>query len=214
VPSFNWRAAAAKFWNKTVGRVVPRLRVGREAERIAGLSPVGEWANSVYTGEMPMDVWQQTMRQEIKTRYIQQYMAGRGGMGPMTQADWGSIGGQVADQYRYLDGFAREIAEGKLSEAQIAQRSEMYMNSSREAFERGQKRAAEAAGLKEVIWIKTAKESCEDCIALANLGWQKAEPWPFKVGGVNAICGSGATRCLTNCRCFLEYRKGSTKSSA
>jgi len=214
VPSFNWRAAAAKFWNKTIGRVVPRLRVGREAERIAGLSPVGEWANSVYTGEMPVDVWQQTMRQEIKTRYIQQYMAGRGGMGPMTQADWGSIGGQVADQYRYLDGFAREIAEGKLSEAQIAQRSEMYMNSSREAFERGQKRAAEAAGLKEVIWIKTAKESCEDCIALANLGWQKAEPWPFKVGGVNAICGSGATRCLTNCRCFLEYRKGSTKSSA
>jgi len=214
VPSFNWRARAAKFWNKTVGRVIPRLRVGREAERIAGLSPVGEWANSVYTGELDIGAWQATMRQEIKARYIQQYLAGRGGVGPMTQADYGSIGGMIADQYRYLDGFAREIAEGKLSEAQIAQRSEMYMNSSREAFERGQKRAAEAAGLKEVLWIKTAKESCEDCIALSNLGWQKAEPWPFKVGGVNAICGSGATRCLTNCRCFLDWRTGSTKSSA
>ena len=113
----------------------------------------------------------------------------------------------LADQYRYLDGFAAEIAEGKLSEAQIARRSEMYMNSSREAYERGQKRAMEIAGLQEVIWIKTAKESCPDCIELSRLGWQKAEPWPFRVGGVNALPGSGATQCLTNCRCYLDWRK-------
>jgi hypothetical protein len=30
--------------------------------------------------------------------------------------DWGSIGGMVADQYRYLDKFAQQIADGKLSE--------------------------------------------------------------------------------------------------
>ena len=207
MPKFDWRAAAGKFWNKTVGRIVPRLRVGREAERVASLTPTAEWANSVFVGEMPLDVWQQTMRQELKTRYIQQYLAGRGGIGPMTQADYGSIGGMLADQYRYLDGFAREIAEGKLSEAQIAQRSEMYFNSSREAFERGQKRAAEVAGLREVLWIKTAQESCPDCIALSQLGWQRAEPWPFKVGGQMAIPGSGATQCLTNCRCYLDYLK-------
>ena len=115
--NFDWRAAAARFWNKTVGRLVPRLRVGREAERIAGLSPTAEWANSVFSGELPIDAWQASMRQELKTRYIQQYLAGRGGVGPMTQVDYGSIGGMLADQYRYLDGFAAEIAEGKLSEA-------------------------------------------------------------------------------------------------
>ena len=208
MPRFNWRQRAAQFWNKTVGRLVPRLRVGREAERVASLSPVGSWANQVFSGELPVDAWQAAMRQEIKTRYLQQYLAGRGGVGPMTQADYGSIGGMIADQYRYLDGFAREVAEGQLSEAQIARRSEMYLNSSREAFERAQRRAAEVAGLDEVLWVKTAAESCEDCIALNALGWQRAEPWPFRVGGVHAIPGSGATQCLTNCRCYLEWQKG------
>ena len=208
MPRFNWRQRAAQFWNRTVGRVVPRLRIGREAERVVSLSPISDWAHRAFTGDLPVDAWQAAMRQEIKTRYIQQYLAGRGGVGPMTQADYGSIGGMIADQYRYLDGFARDVAEGKLSEAQIARRSEMYLNSSREAFERAQRRAAEAAGLAEVLWIRTAAESCPDCIALSNLGWQKAEPWPFRVGGVQAIPGSGATACLTGCRCFLEWRKG------
>jgi hypothetical protein len=207
VAKFNWRQRAAKFWNKTVGRVVPRLRVGQEAERIVSLSPVGEWANSVLTGELPIDAWQTTMRQEIKTRYIQRYLAGRGGVGPMTQVDYGSIGGMLADQYRYLDGFARDIAEGKLSEAQIARRSEMYFNSSREAYERGQKRANEIAGLNEVLWVNMPGEICPDCQDLARLGWQKAEPWPFKVGGQFAYPGSGATACLTNCRCLIDWRK-------
>lgn len=205
--SFNWKERLAKFWNKTVGRVVPRLQVGQEAERVAALSPTADWANQVASGELPVDAWQTQMRQEIKTRYIQQYLACRGGTGVMTQVDYGSIGGMLADQYRYLDGFAAEIAEGNLSEAQIAQRSEMYLNSSREACERGQKRAMEVAGIQYVHWVTTAAESCPDCLALARLGWQKADPWPFRVGGVLAYPGSGATQCLTNCRCHTDWRK-------
>jgi len=208
VPKFNWRQRAGDFWNKTVGRIVPRFRVGREAERVVSLSPTAGWANQVFSGELPIDAWQVTMRQELKTRYIQQYLAGRGGVGPMTQVDYGSIGGMLADQYRYLDGFAADIAEGKLSETQIARRSEMYFNSSREAYERGQKRAMEVAGLKEVIWINTPGEICPDCLDLARLGWQKADPWPFRVGGQMAYPGSGATQCLTNCRCLTDWRKG------
>ena len=208
MPKFNWRAILGNFWNKTGGRLVSRLRVGREASRIVATSPTGDWANQVASGELDVGSWQSMMRKEIKTRYIQQYLAGRGGVGPMTQADYGSIGGMIADQYRYLDRFASEIAEGKLSEAQIAQRSEMYLNSSREAYERGQKRAMEIAGLKQVAWINTPGEICPDCLELADLGWQKADPWPFRVGGSMAYPGSGATVCLTNCRCHLDWRKG------
>lgn len=207
---FDWRARVADFWNKTVGRVVPRLAVRQGVEVVVSTSPTVAWANSVYSGELEIGAWQTAMRQEIKTRYIQQYLAGRGGVGPMTQADYGSIGGMIADQYRYLDGFAADVAEGKLSEAQIATRSEMYMNSSREGFERGQKRAMEIAGLKEAIWLNTPGEICPDCLALASLGWQKADPWPFKVGGQFAYPGSGATVCLTNCRCMTDWRKGTT----
>ena len=61
-------------------------------------------------------LWQTSMRSEIKQAYIDQYLAGKGGIERMTQADWGSIGGMTAEQYRHLDKFADEVAGGKLSE--------------------------------------------------------------------------------------------------
>ncbi|HUV53545.1 MAG TPA: DUF559 domain-containing protein [Dehalococcoidia bacterium] len=42
----------------------------------------------------------------------------------------------IAEQYKHLDGFAAEIAAGELSEKMIASRSEMYILSAREAFNR------------------------------------------------------------------------------
>jgi len=80
--------------------------------------------------------WQQDMRDRVKAEYIRQYELGKGGRSNMTAQDWGSVGGMIADQYRYLDDFAEEIAAGKLSSAQIAMRSQMYILSAREAYER------------------------------------------------------------------------------
>lgn len=85
--------------------------------------------------------WEILMREEIKDEYIMQYLEGRGGVSQMTPQDWGSIGGMLADQYRFLSPFAQEITAGQLSEAQIAQRSRMYINSAREAASRANARA-------------------------------------------------------------------------
>ena len=63
--------------------------------------------------------WQQLMRQEIKDEYIRQYILGKGGLAQMTQADWGSIGGMLKEQYVHLDNFAAEIAAGNLSEVEF-----------------------------------------------------------------------------------------------
>jgi hypothetical protein len=79
------------------------------------------------------------MRDEIKYAYIREYVLGRGGLGQMTAEDWGSIGGMVADQYRYLGPFSEEITN--LSEGQIAARAAMYIRSSREGYERAKVRA-------------------------------------------------------------------------
>lgn len=127
----------------------------------------------------------------------------------MTPADWGSTGGIIADQYRYLGGFAREVAAGTLTEAQVAARSRMYINSGREAFERAKGRTEEEAD--EAAWTLTPAEHCPDCLDLAALGWQPREPWPFAVRGATAIPGSGATQCKTNCKCVIDYRVGEEK---
>lgn len=144
-------------------------------------------------------------QQELKEEYIRQYVLGRGGLGQMAQADWGRLGSMLKEQYKYLNGFEQAIADGTLSEAQIAARGRMYTNSAREAFEKARSRVAEKAGQDEILWVvDTSKENCEDCLANQAMGWQLVEDNPY--GG--CVPGSGCTQCLTNCGCSLQYRKG------
>jgi len=194
--SFKWVAKAARFRDNKTGRFVAKATIQKWSGQSIDAMPslAAEFAKGATVGE-----WQTAMRENIKREYIRQYLEGRGGRARMTQVDWGSIGGSVADQYRYLDGFASEIADGKLSDKQIEARSKMYFNSAREARERAAKRAAEEAALDEAQWVYDPRaEHCRDCVGLAALGWQKVKPWPFKVGGRNVYPGSGGTICLTS----------------
>jgi len=157
-------------------------------------------AGALTEHDITLGQWERNMREQIKEEYIRQYLLGRGGRDLMTPVDWGSIGGMCADQYRYLDGFAAEIATGELSEKQIAARSAMYLHSAREAFERARDRAQ--PDVTEIQWNTTAAESCVDCVAYADMGWQPIADDPY--GG--NLPGSGGTRCLVNCRCFTTRR--------
>jgi len=95
-------------------------------------------AVDLFDGNINIQQWTLQFRDELKRTYINQYMSGRGGVNNMTQADWGSIGGQLRNQYRYMNDFAAQIARGDLSAAQIEARMKLYFNSSTQAYERGQ----------------------------------------------------------------------------
>lgn len=204
---WQWDPRSARYRNLDTGRFVSQKQVAEWAALSIEASPVIRWADQLASERLSVGAWQAQMRAEIKAEYIRQYLAGRGGLEQMTPRDWGSIGGMLAEQYKYLDGFAAEIASGNLSAGQVAQRSTMYVNSGREAFERARERSAADAGMGRVRWSLNNAEHCEDCVALSQMGWQRVEPWPFAVGGEQARPGSGATRCKTNCRCNLEWKK-------
>ncbi len=150
--------------------------------------------------------WREAMRQEIKQAYIKSYLEGRGGREQMSQADWGSVGGMLREQYRFLDEFVDQL-DG-LSEAQIRARSQMYMESSREGYERANQRVQEALGMDEEIWVVGVADHCVDCVAFASLGWQKIEDDAY--GG--ATPGSGGTACLTNCHCHKSFRQSTERA--
>ncbi len=198
---FEWDPRSARFRNLRTGRYVSVREVRRAIEAVLDASPVEGWAEPVADGSMSVGAWHQGMRDEIKRNYLQLYLAGRGGTGMMTARDYGSVGGMIREQYRYLDAFAQEIADGKLSAGQIAMRSAMYINSAREAFERAQRRAVEKTKMDEVRWAEDSSpevEHCEDCVALAGRGWLPVKPWPFRSGRRDIYPGSGDTICLTN----------------
>lgn len=138
-----WLTGIAEWFSTTLDRVLGRKEVQAVSEtRTETASPeVDLLAAALASGQLDVGAWEASMREAIKAEYIQQYLLGRGGLQNMTQVDWGSCGGMIADQFRYLDGFAAEIAAGNLSEAQIAMRARMYINSANEAYWRATQRA-------------------------------------------------------------------------
>lgn len=98
-------------------------------------------------GDVTLGAWQRGMRNQIKDEYVRQYLLGRGGRDQMTPRDWGLIGAMVKEQYHYLDRMTLEAMDGMVSARQLAARSQMYVNSAREALERAK---AETRGIPEL----------------------------------------------------------------
>ena len=133
-------------YRDVLGRFVAHEQVIAWAYSYASTSGsvVASLGSQVATGLLRVGDWQGVMRDEVKRQFINQYIAGRGGLSQMTQRDWGALGRMLKEQYHHLDGFAADIAAGKLSEAQIRARAQMYIDAGHLAFERGR---AEAFGM-------------------------------------------------------------------
>lgn len=191
------------------GRIVSYAAVREQVDAMIAASEDVQltMAQMVSEGAISPTGWRDALRQELKDNYITQYATGRGGRQQMGPRDWGSIGGMLKEQYGYLEGFYAQVAAGELSEGQIYARSRMYVNSSREAYERGLSRAAVDRPYNEHRWDLGNAEHCEDCVALASLGWISIdEPFVSPSTGEETLPGMGDTICLTNCQCHVEYR--------
>jgi len=197
-----WLPDLQRYRDTATGRFVssPEVRDWGQTSMNDSADHARGMAGALAERDISLGQWERNMRDQIKEEYIKQYLLGRGGRDLMTAEDWGSIGGSLTEQYSWLNKFSAQIATGELSEKQIAARSEMYLRSAREAFERGRGRAQ--PDVTEVRWNITAAESCVDCIAYDDMGWQPITDDVFD----GNLPGSGGTRCLTNCHCFTTRR--------
>ena len=143
MPEWVWLDSSHRYHDLTSGRFVSaeQVRDWSHAAADASGDAATEFARMLDGGQLTLGDWQTVMREEIKDAYVEQYLLGIGGLDNMTQQTWGSVGGMLAEQYHYLDGFAREIATGRLTEGQIARRARMYTNSAVEARSRAHARA-------------------------------------------------------------------------
>jgi hypothetical protein len=177
------------------GRAVPVSRVTRlRNDFIAGRQPGAvELARQLAAGEASVAQWEREVRALVKRVYIAEYALGAGGRDMMTRRDHGRIGGLLANQYRFLRGFAEAVADGALSERQIADRTTLYLESATQAYERA--RAAGYDGLSlpaysadgsmscrcrcawridelpdrwECTWLVLPGDSCDVCLGYAN----------------------------------------------
>lgn len=195
-----WDAGTARYRAEN-GRFVDRdtvLDLTRQSLAATG-DIAGGLATRVSAGTLPSADWAAVLWQEIKDEHIRQYLAGRGGVAAMTQVDWGSVGGSLSDQRRYFQAFVTQVAAGDMSEGEIRRRSQMYINSARESYERGYRRAIDASeAYGRERWVLGPTENCSGCKALAARGW-------VEIGELGTVPCAGATECKTNCQCGIEY---------
>ena len=161
---------------------------------------VADLARLLAEGKLSLEDWHRLMQDEVKDKYIALFLLGLGGVALLRAEDIALLVELLGEQFEYLARFASETSG--LSEDRIRARALMYIKSADVAFWNGISRAATAAGMDEVKWTMRPAEHCPDCVAFANMGWQKIRNNPYN----GAVPKSGATRCLFNCACLLDFR--------
>lgn len=155
-----------------------------------------ELCEKLFDGALRLSEWETKAATLIRTTSIWQYSIGSGGIGRLTQKDYGIVGAQLRREYLYLRRFTYQIQQGELTKAQIRSRLGLYFEKTYTLYERGRMESHKAAGYQWEKRITTAKESCADCLYWESIG----------VVAIGTLPTPGnQSSCLSNCRCTLRF---------
>lgn len=199
---YTWDTATSRYRNGK-GKFTSPKQVKELAQALIDGSSnhAQSLADQYNSGKLKAKEFGDLLKGELKKESIRQYTLARGGVERMEPKDWGSIGGSLSEQHKYLAGFIDDI--DNLSELEVSARTNMYINSTRESYGRGQAVAAEESEYTQEKWTLgdggKSGENCPGCVELADMGW-------VDIGELDTVPGAGDTECLTECTCTLEYR--------
>lgn len=168
-----WDTSSRRYRNTETGRWISHSKVADLRNDFATKQRV--WADTAAAalgrGDWTVRRWELEIRERLKKVYLTEYMLGRGGKNAMTQADYGRVGAMLKEQYDYLRAFAVDVQAGTMSEAQIAARTQLYHESSIQAFERG--KAAAYGG--DLLLPAYPADGRTECRARCKCRWQIRE---------------------------------------
>ncbi|MBD2771148.1 hypothetical protein [Iningainema tapete] len=174
---------------KVVGEEVNRLEV-----RLKG------HARLLNQGKIDIAEFQTRIAQSLKESHLRNAAVGAGGVEQFTPTHYGKVGAELKKQYQFLDGFGKDLADGKLSEKQILSRAAMYAASSRTSFFEAEFTSRGKYGFLAKRLLDPQSRHCDSCISLQRLEWTPIHR--LTPPGVNCQCGG-------RCRCRLVYQKRS-----
>lgn len=141
--------------------------------------------------------WVIRMRDELKNgiRGVTQLANG----GKLTASQIGQMANVVKAQYGYLNAFSLAIENGSvLLGSGLVARAQMYAEGLWAHYQNAVVLRERKAGAKEARLVRGGgkRESCEECIADAAMGWVDADK----------LAPIGSRKCVSRCRCRIETR--------
>jgi len=189
--SGRYRGANGRFLSQ---RAVEALVDGRINKLAAALR---RYTDMLSRGDITLDQWQSSVREALKLTHVQAAIIGNGGKDTMVQADWGRIGQRLRVEYAYLQGFARDLLDGRVSPAMALARISLYAQAVRGSYWEGAtiRQGKQGYSLMRRILDSQAKH-CQDCLDYAARGVVPMGSLPLP--GQRCACRS-------NCRCSVKY---------
>jgi hypothetical protein len=150
-------------------------------------------------GSITLDQWQGSMREAIKAAHIQATIIGNGGRESMGSAEYGRIGQRLRQEYAYLQQFASDLLEQRVSAPMALARASLYANSVRGSFWEGQsiRQEKQGYGLMQRV-LDPGAQHCQDCLDYAARGI-------VPIGSV-PLPGQRCA-CRARCRCFVRFSR-------
>lgn len=209
MPSYTWvsiqtrRGEQHRYRDDTTGRYLPARAVRADLDRFvdrAGRESARALTEQLRDGRIALPEWQTAMARAVKNINYAAVAAASGGVENMTAVERGRAGALIREQYKYLRGFAADIASGKQPlDGRAMRRAEMYMQAGRGTYYEQKRAGAAEANPGRVMMVRSRRyegDSCEDCINLDGR-------W-FPLGDA-AYIPVGERQCNKSCRCDEEY---------
>ncbi len=195
---FTWNPKVQRY-QLASGRFVKATAVKRATMQVIRQSQaeMRSLTQQLNRGELTIENWRARFASELKNVHVSNAMAGAGGMGNMTQSDYGRVGQELRFQYQRLNGFAAKLKAGELSEAQAEARAEMYVASGNKTFEAARRAKASEVFTEERNVLGATDKHCEGCLAETARGWVP----------IGMLMPPGERNCMALCKCRYAFRK-------
>jgi hypothetical protein len=157
-------------------------------------------------GNITLDQWEASVREAIKGAHIQAAIVGYGGKDQMGSGEYGRIGQRLRSEYAYLQGFALDLLEQRVSAPMAAARIGLYAQSVRGSYWQGTelRKQQQGYGLMRRI-LDPQAQHCQDCIDHAARGIAPIGSLPMP----GQRCA-----CRARCKCRVEYLRQQAPAAA
>ena len=137
-----WNQETKRYRNTETGETLTENKQVELRDRLINLwmervRLLAEWLS---IGQLTIQEWTLSMRRETMSVFSDEYMMALGGWNSMYAEDFINLAAMVFNQFGYLQDFAEVVRQGELSKAQIGARSELYIASATQSFEKGRAR--------------------------------------------------------------------------
>ena len=189
--SGRYRDAKGRFLSKeAVGKIVDG-RIGKLETQLK------QFTRMLGDGSITLDQWQGSVRESLKAAHIQAATIGYGGRSGMGSAEYGRIGQRLRGEYAYLQGFVRDLIDGRISAPMAVARIGLYAQSVRGSYWQGTEMKEQQRGFSLMRRILDDQAvHCPDCLSYAARGIVPIGSVPMP--GVRCECGA-------RCKCSVRY---------